>query len=169
LRGNMTDSQRERWEQIKKDFLRNKTMGGDSADTGAKVVVQLADMVEGINKLALTAANRPVADSDAGNRALIAAITASAHKLEHSLAPVAPKVEVINQPLPGLDKVLRILADTLEGSLVPLVRNMDKKLDIDLRNHEKIEQVSMQLKQLEVELLGKKSKPSAMKPDSPQQ
>ena len=75
-------------------------------------------------------------------------------------------MEVINQPLPGLDKVLRVLADTLEGSLMPLVRNMDKKLDIDLRNHEKIEQVSQQLKQLEVELFSKKAKPAASKADA---
>jgi hypothetical protein len=129
-------------------------------------VVQLADMVEGINKLT-AATSKPVAtENSAANRELIAAITASANKLEHSLAPVAPKVEVINQPLPGLDKVLRVLADTLESSLVPLVRNMDKKLDIDLRNHEKIEQVSQQLKLLEVELFSKRAKPAPAKADA---
>jgi hypothetical protein len=173
LRGNMTEEQRIRWEQIKKDFLRNKSMGGDSADAGAKVVVQLADMVEGINKLTAATSKPVVTENSAANRELIAAITASANKLEHSLAPVAPKVEVINQPLPGLDKVLRVLADTLESSLVPLVRNMDKKLDIDLRNHEKIEQVSQQLKQLEAELFSKRAKPAtvnadAAKPDASQ-
>ncbi|MEN0035435.1 MAG: DNA repair ATPase [Cellvibrio sp.] len=160
LRGNMTDEQQDRWAQIKKDFLRNKALGGDSADTGAKVVVQLADMAEGINKLAIAANSQPVVDGAAGNRELIEAIAESSAKLERSLAPVAPNVEVINQPLPGLDKVLKVLADTLEGSLVPLVRNMDKKLDIDLRNHEKIEQVSHQLKVLQGELLAKK-KPKA--------
>ena len=157
LRGNMTDEQAARWAQIKKDFLRNKAMGGDSADTGAKVVVQLADIVEGIKQLTSAASNRSNADNDGAHRELISAITASANKLEHSLAPVAPKVEVVNQPLPGLDKVLRVLAETLEGSLVPLVRNMDKKLDIDLRNHEKIEAVSMQIKLLQQELAGNRN------------
>ena len=74
-----------------------------------------------------------------------------------SQSPV-PNVEVVNQPLPGLDKVLQVLANTLEGSLLPLVRNMDKKLDIDLRNHEKIEQVSHQLKLLQTELSAAKQK-----------
>jgi hypothetical protein len=68
-------------------------------------------------------------------------------------------VEVVNQPLPGMDKILRVLADTIEGSLMPLVRNMDKKLDIDLRNHEKMLEVSNQLRQLESDLQ-KKPKPS---------
>mgnify|MGYP006168310083 CR=1 FL=1 len=67
LRGNITNEQKHRWEQIKKDFLRNKAMGGDSSDTGAKVVVQLADMVEGINKLTMAASNKPVADNNAAS------------------------------------------------------------------------------------------------------
>jgi hypothetical protein len=61
------------------------------------------------------------------------------------------KVEVVNQPLPGMDKILRVLAETIEGSIMPLVRNMDKKLDIDLRNHEKMQEVSNQLRQLEAD------------------
>lgn len=51
LRGNMTEEEAERWEQIKKDFLRNKAMGVDDADTVGKVVAQLADLFNGIADL----------------------------------------------------------------------------------------------------------------------
>ena len=68
----------------------------------------------------------------------------------------APKVEVINQPVPGMDKILRVLAETIEKSIFPLVRSMDKKLDIDLRTHEKMQDVLQQLRQLELEVAGKK-------------
>jgi hypothetical protein len=155
LRGNMTPEQKARWEDIKKDFLRNKAMGGDDADVGGKVVVQLSDMVSGINQL-VSAAKAPAA-SEPNHAVDIQQLIASLNK------PVAPpKVEVINQPLPGLDKILQVLAATIEGSIAPLVRNMDKKLDIDLRNHEKMLEVSNQLRQLEVELnKGKKAKPSS--------
>ncbi len=51
LRGNMTDEQADRWQQIKEDFLRNKAMGGDDADIGSKVVVQLNDIVSGLKDL----------------------------------------------------------------------------------------------------------------------
>lgn len=166
LRGNMTDEQRERWAQIKRDFLRAKALGGSDADVGAKVVVQLADVAEGINKLAQAsneqrasqqaAREKSAAHTHANNTdAILALIQNSLQKMAQ--VP-APSVEVVNQPLPGLDKVLQVLANTLEGSLLPLVRNMDKKLDIDLRNHEKIEQVSHQLKLLQAELLSAKQK-----------
>lgn len=145
LRGNMTNEQMSRWAQIKKDFLRNKAMGGDSADTGAKIVLQLADMAEGL-KLLVDASRRPqhaVNPADALQQAL--------QKLSKTLQVPAPKVEVINQPVPGLDKILKVLAETIEGSILPLVRNMDKKLDIDLRNYHQIKDVTTKLRELEEE------------------
>lgn len=164
LRGNITDEQKTRWEQIKKDFLRNKAMGGDSADTGQKLVVQLADVAEGVQKIASFAGHKPepvattpeqdkVAQEKALQDVAVAELlNQSLQRLEKLAQPAAPKVEVVNQPLPGLDKVLSVLAQTLEGAILPLVRNMDKKLDIDLRNHEKIEEVSLQIKTLQQEL-----------------
>lgn len=51
LRGNMTEAQATRWEKIKADFLRNKALGGDDADTGNKMVVQLNDIAKGLTEL----------------------------------------------------------------------------------------------------------------------
>lgn len=99
LHGHMTSEQAERWAQIKKDFLRNKAIGG--ADVGSRVVV-------------------------------------------------------VNQPVPGIDKILRVLAETIEKSIFPLVRSMDKKLDIDLRTHERMQDVLVQLRQLESEVIAQK-------------
>ncbi len=158
LRGNMADEQQQRWSQIKKDFLRNKAMGGSDADTGAKVVVQLADVAEGINKLVTSA--EKAATSGAEKSQVTASPDMAA--LGKQLAKLSsPKVEVINQPVEGLDKVLLVIANTLEHAIMPLVRNMDKKLDIDLRNHEKIVEVSTQIKTLQQELASNK------KPKSP--
>jgi len=157
LRGNMTSEQQLRWDAIKKDFLRNKAMGGDDADVGGKVVVQLSDMVAGINQLVSVANAKPMQDS-AGQQTNVAEIAALIEGLGKTISTQHSNVEVINQPLPGLDKVLTVLAQTIEGSILPLVRNMDKKLDIDLRNHEKMQEVSNQLRQLEADL--KQAKPS---------
>jgi hypothetical protein len=63
----------------------------------------------------------------------------------------APKVEVINQPVPGLEKILKALADTMENSLFPIVRSMDRKIDIDLKTHDKMKEISTQLRALEAE------------------
>ncbi|WP_275926400.1 hypothetical protein [Pseudomonas sp. 3MA1] len=47
LRGNQTPEQSERWTQIKRDFVCNRSMGGSDSDVGTRVVAQLNDLVEG--------------------------------------------------------------------------------------------------------------------------
>ena len=51
LRGVLTRDEQARWEQIKRDFLRGKAMGGEEADVGGRVVAQLADIAEGLQAL----------------------------------------------------------------------------------------------------------------------
>ncbi|WP_221089191.1 DNA repair ATPase [Deinococcus aquaedulcis] len=50
LRGTLTPEQAARWEAIKADYRRNKAMG-DDADTGARMVAQLADIAQGLQGL----------------------------------------------------------------------------------------------------------------------
>jgi hypothetical protein len=69
-------------------------------------------------------------------------------------------VEVVKQPVPGVEKILAVLADTIEHSIYPLVRSMDKKMEIDLRTHEKMKKISTQLRELEGEQSNKPAKQS---------
>jgi hypothetical protein len=55
LRGVLTPEEAARWEQIKRDFLRSKSMGGDDADMGGRVVAQLADIAGGLQALGASA------------------------------------------------------------------------------------------------------------------
>jgi hypothetical protein len=165
LRGNMTAEQSERWAQIKKDFLRNKAMGGDDGDVGGKVVAQLADMAEGLT--ALSKSNEQPSDFEqAAMKALIAAVkdmkpgditipdnsaalVKSFEKIAKAIVSNRPKVEVVNEPVQGLGKILEVLARSIEESIFPIMHTMDKKLDIDLRTHEKIKDLTDQIKGLE--------------------
>lgn len=51
MRGVLTAAEKERWAQIKADFLRNKAMGGEDGDTGARIVAQLVDLASGFNAI----------------------------------------------------------------------------------------------------------------------
>ena len=53
IRGVMTEDQTKRWQQIKSDFMRNKSLGGDDANTGSQIVTQLADLVQSVQALKL--------------------------------------------------------------------------------------------------------------------
>ncbi|WP_435979974.1 DNA repair ATPase [Psychrobacter sp. DM4] len=51
MRGELDDAEAERWAQIKADFLRNKAMGGEDGDVGARIVAQLVDLASGFNAI----------------------------------------------------------------------------------------------------------------------
>ncbi len=165
LRGNMTDEQQQRWQEIKADFLRNKAMGGDGADTGARVVAQLADMVSGIQSLSQSAVQTRE-QMQSNNAQVASSVLQGLNRFAESLKQIEPKVSVTNQPVPGLDKILTVLADTIENSIFPLVRSMDKKLDIDLRTHEKMRDISQQLRQLEDNMERGQTKSGRAEPDA---
>jgi hypothetical protein len=153
LRGNMNPEQVERWQQIKKDFMRNKAMGGDDTDTGGKVVAQLADLVDGIQVLGSAATQKLEAANDKKPAEPGAEILPLLlEKLITAVESARPDVKVVNQPVPGMDKVLSVLAETIEHSIFPLVRSMDKKLEIDLKTHDKMKNISSQLRELEASL-----------------
>ena len=159
LRGNLTQEQDMRWQEIKKDFLRNKSMGGDDADVGAKVVVQLADLAEGMKSIgntALLAAKQNAIEKPDANQALSNSLEKAMDKLLLVIKDSQPNVEVVNQPVPGMGKILSVLADTIEHSIFPIVKSMDKKLDIDLKTHDKMKEISEQLRNLEIDAKIKK-------------
>ncbi|GLQ29930.1 DNA repair ATPase [Litoribrevibacter albus] len=176
LRGNMTAEEAARWQQIKKDFLRNKAMGGDDSDVGSKVVAQLVDLADGIKQLGLVAeaAAKPnagstetpvkfdqldvineslirIGDMLAQSEALAADASNSVSALDLSKAIELPKLEVTHQPDPDVNKVLRVLAFTLRKGIFPLIRGMNQRMDHELKTHEKMEAIQAQLQQLESE------------------
>lgn len=59
MRGTLTQVQQQRWAQIKRDFQRNKALGGDSDDVGGRLVAQLADLVESVQALNKPTTSQP--------------------------------------------------------------------------------------------------------------
>ena len=51
IRGGQTPEQAARWAEIKRQFNRDKTFGGDDADTGDRLVAQLADLAHYVKSL----------------------------------------------------------------------------------------------------------------------
>ena len=142
LRGNLTPEQEQRWAQIKRDFLRNKAMGGSDTDVGGRVVAQLNDLVEGIRGVSAKLQREPAKPQDIPWNELLAGL--------EQLGKLRPQVDVAVQapPQPALQKVLESLADSLQNSFLPLVKAMDKKIDIDLRTHNRMGEMSNRLREL---------------------
>ena len=153
IRGNISEAQQARWVQIKKDFLRTKAMGGSDADIGSKVVAQLMDLVGGVEALG-AAARESTAATQTESRPTDAAASwaKAADGLIAAVRSIQPRVEVVNQPDPALGEILTTLADTIEHSLMPVVRSMDKKIEIDLKTQHKMFEISNRLRDLHTKL-----------------
>lgn len=193
LRGNLTEDQNVRWSTIKETYARNMALGGDGADAGSQIVLQLTDVVKGINTLGQSLGTmesatarqgqlnlkqrlhasklhqqqlaaqsefqtKLLAEQPAGFDRLVEALSG----LMQTLAQQRPEVDVqvVNEPVPGVGKMLGVMAQTLETSLYPLMRSLDKKLEIDLKNHEKMQLLVDQMRQLQSDLGSQKASKS---------
>lgn len=155
LRGTLDESEAARWAQIKKDFLRNKSFGGDDADAGQRIAAQLADLVEGISSLGTDLKPNGAADADRKARAASAKmISGSLDKLGAAVAKQKTSVSVTNKPSKEFAQILTTLNETIEHTLFPLVRSMDKRIALDIAARDKLRKLAR-----EVEAL-KKSAPS---------
>ncbi|MFC1748463.1 DNA repair ATPase [Pseudomonadota bacterium] len=138
LRGNQTDEEAQRWQQIRDDFKRSKMIGGDDADTGSQIVGQLYDLsnnIDGIGKLLEESLKTDTTkDESESEPALGKQVIAEIEKVSEALQNVSYNVEVVNEPVPGISKLLATLADTFEHSIHPLVQTMEGKLGLDLHN-----------------------------------
>ena len=145
LRGRMTEEQQQRWEQIRQDFLRIKAMGGDDADTGMRVVAQLNDLVNEFQGFAQFVENKP---DTPPLQIPWQQIFDQLEKLGQPPAPPNVSVNLSTQPQPGVAEILQGMASTLEKSFIPVMKLMDKKLEVDLRSQKNIVNLTNGLRKL---------------------
>lgn len=161
LRQQLSSEEDLRWQQILKDFMRQKQIGGEDSDTGQKVVAQLVDLVSSLEAIKQLISQQAVHQQQSALIQAEAKPSLSPEVLQEIIQSTKsdkqPIVNVVNQPVEGIDELLKTLAFTMENSLVPIVHNMDKKLDIDLGIHRKMHQVSNELKKLAQHMQNPKS------------
>ncbi len=149
LRGTLSDDEASRWAQIKKDFLRNKSFGGDEADTGQRIAAQLADLVDGITNLGSDLKPNGAAKLDRKAHASSAKlISSSLDKLGDAVASKKTTVSVTNKPSKEFAQTLDALNETIEHTLFPLVRSMDKRIALDIEAHDKLRKLAQEVEAL---------------------
>lgn len=155
LRGTLTKEQSQRWEQIKQDFKRNKSMGGADVDVGTRVVAQLHDLVSELKAFAQQTADKPI-PATAPWEDIIKELgkIASSSPQQQNLPQPHVEVQLRTQPHPEIGELLHGIATTLEKSFIPVIQLMDKKLDVDLNTQRRVTSMGNSLRQLAA-LLGK--------------
>ena len=142
IRNCMTEEQQQRWADIKSDFMRNKAMGGDDADTGAKIVVQLNDLVNSINQWQQKSQSETATEPTANpivESGMVKAIEKLGAQLTKATAQKAPEQAPIS---------FDSLAESLKETFLPLIRIMDGKLDLDLGTHKRMSEINDKLEMI---------------------
>ncbi len=153
MRGRLTEEQKVRWAQIKKDFGRVKLMGGSEDDPIARVTGQLTGLTDqlggiqtamqnntavteklaGIERAVIAAAK--LMQDDAGkpdtgaqrDAVLVQAMQQIGQGLQQLQTPQL-QVSIENQPPPGVEELLAQQVAIIERTLVPLVRSTNENL-----------------------------------------
>ena len=136
--------------------MHNKTINNNDTNVGNRIITQLNDLIEsmrdlGTNKSADETPNIPWEQLLTGL---------------NNLSKLRPQIEVIAPPQQGTQKLLESLADSLENSFLPLIKTMDKKIDIDLHTHNHMLEISTQLRDLGT-LLGQEQHSDASNNEAP--
>jgi hypothetical protein len=142
ISGSLTKEETVRWHQIKDDFARIQSMGGNEADSASKIANQMTHLSDG-----LTAIHQSLSHAVSVNKT--ASIRDELQELVSLIKTIDLNVKVINKPVPGMDKVLNAMGDAINTSLLPVVQAMEHKLKMDHDIWERVKRLGIQISDLE--------------------
>ena len=79
---------------------------------------------------------------------LSASINNALSEFAKAIGKINYDIQIVSEPVPGVQEILKALASTMENSIFPLVKAMDGKIGLDLKTHEYMKTVSEQLDEL---------------------
>lgn len=157
MRGTLSEAEAARWQSICEEYRRRQQAGGDE-ETGVKVVRQLGLISEHMQQLG----QQLVAGMDSRRESepdLDKALSQLSRSLETGLAEglqsvqLNPAVTVNLDSPPQVGDALMAFARIFEESIVPLVKTMDGKLDLDLKTQQEMSRVLRVIRELQDRLL----------------
>ncbi len=142
LNQSLSEEQRVRWDKIKADFARIQSMGGEDADSVTRIANQIAQVSGGLGSIEKSLSRwRDTQPFEPLNEEL--------RLLVEQLRMSELNVEVINKPVPGMDKVLNVMGDAITQSLLPVVAAMEHKLKLDHDIWDRVKLLGEQIGNLE--------------------
>lgn len=157
MRGTLSEAEAARWQSICEEYRRRQQAGGDE-ETGVKVVRQLGLISEHMQQLG----QQLVAGMDSRRESepdLDKALSQLSRSLETGLTEglqsvqLNPAVTVNLDSPPQVGDALMAFARIFEESIVPLVKTMDGKLDLDLKTQQEMSRVLRVIRDLQDRLL----------------
>lgn len=140
LCGRLSDKEAERWQQIKAEFKVRNSLVGEEADGATKVASQISALKAAVDDLLNSFSRGQEIDNVMNKKHMTEVVKA--------IKDLSLDINVINEPLPGLDNALASLSKTLESAFVPVVVTLNKKLGVNMEVLEQVTDLSEKIKQL---------------------
>ncbi|MCU7933426.1 MAG: DNA repair ATPase [Candidatus Thiodiazotropha sp. (ex Dulcina madagascariensis)] len=148
ISASLTEEEIERWNKIKADFARIQGMGGEDADSATKIANQIATVSGELNTIEQSL-------SQAFSNNSVDAVQQELQQLVSLIKTLELNIEVVNKPVPGMDKVLSAMGDAINVSLLPVVQAMEHKLKMDHDIWERVKRLAEQIDSLEKSMVKK--------------
>jgi MoxR-like ATPase len=138
----LSEDEEARWIKIKTDFARIQSMGGEDADSVTKIANQIANVSSELSTIEQSL-------NQAFSSNLTEAVQQELQELVSLVKAMELNVQVVNKPVPGMDKVLSAMGDAINTSLLPVVQAMEHKLKMDHDIWERVKLLGEQISSLE--------------------
>ncbi|MGR9052779.1 MAG: AAA family ATPase, partial [Gammaproteobacteria bacterium] len=137
IRGLLSDEESRRWQAIKNEYARLRKLGdeNDPSRLMANQLSLIAEQLQLIGRQLQTPS--PLPD-----------MVAQLAQLREQIAKAEVNVEVVNQPVPGVDDVLHKLAELFEVSFLPVFSAMEHKIKMEHDTWERVKNLSEQFERL---------------------
>lgn len=150
MRGVLTEDEKARWAQIKADFLRNKAMGGEDGDTGARIVAQLVDLASGFHAIS-SQFESYVTKNDPEQ---LARLNESAEQIKREAQLESQKI-LADSVLSGFVDNVKVVSDSIDNGFEKSMNQLTQLYKHDHKAEgEYLKQNQEMQKQLMVQLVG---------------
>jgi len=139
MRGVLTEDEKARWAQIKADFLRNRAMGGEDGDIGARIVAQLVDLASGFHAIS-SQFESYVTKNDPEQ---LARLNESAEQIKRDAQLESQKI-LADSVLSGFVDNVKVVSDSIDNGFE---KSMNQLLQIYQHDHQAEKAESESLKQ----------------------
>jgi hypothetical protein len=150
LNGSLNEQEQARWDKIKADFSRMQRMGGEDADGVTRIANQIAHVSGGLGAIEKSIerfVTEPPFDP----------LRQELQQLIQQMRELELNVQVVNKPVPGMDKVLNAMGDAITTSLLPVVAAMEHKLKMDHDIWDRVKLLGEQIEALERSMTSKRT------------
>jgi len=171
LRGSLTEQSQQRWLEMKKEFMRINSLGGDGADGASQIANQMTIIAAGLNDIQQSVSGETLLSQN------IEQLNKSVKGMWRVMHNASMEVNVTNEPITGVNEMFNKMARLFETSFMPVFQAMNHKLSLDQSIWDELQNLTADInklgtvfkeqqaetKQVKKRLLERKPRPGARK------